>query len=88
MNRQAAYLLVVLVVLFQSNVALSQSMGAGMGMGMGAAPSGTRENPFPNGPQLGDPVQDMDIFDDEGNPVNVREIATGQYTVLVLGCLT
>ena len=75
-------------MMLQGNSALSQSMGAGMGMGMGAAPTGTRDNPFPNGPQLGNLVQDMDIFDDEGTPVNIREIATGQYTVLVLGCLT
>jgi hypothetical protein len=39
-------------------------------------------------PAIGELVQDVDIVDDEGNPVNIREIATGQYTVLVTGCLT
>ncbi len=39
-------------------------------------------------PQIGERVQNVTIVDDLGNPVNLREIATEQYTVIVLGCLT
>ena len=39
-------------------------------------------------PEIGEPLHDLTIVGDEGNPVNIREIATGQYSVFVLGCLT
>ena len=39
-------------------------------------------------PQIGDMVPDLEIVDDEGNPVSLRELTQGQYTVLTLGCLT
>lgn len=44
---------------------------------------------FEEGPgQIGEQLPDITIFDDQGNPVNLRELATENYTVLVLGCLT
>ena len=43
---------------------------------------------FENGPKVGEQVPDVTIVDDQGNPVDMRELARGQYTVLTLGCLT
>ena len=39
-------------------------------------------------PEIGEPLQDLTIVDAEGNPANLREIASGHYSVIVLGCLT
>ncbi len=39
-------------------------------------------------PEIGEPLQDLTLVDDQGNPANIREIASEHYTVLVLGCLT
>jgi hypothetical protein len=39
-------------------------------------------------PEIGDPLPDLTIVDDMGNPVNIRDLASENYTVLVLGCLT
>ncbi len=39
-------------------------------------------------PEIGEPLQDLTLVDDHGNPANIREIASEHYTVLVLGCLT
>lgn len=33
-------------------------------------------------------LPDLDAFDEQGNPVKLRELCAGQYTVLVAGCLT
>ena len=43
---------------------------------------------FSTVPGIGEPVPDVQVVNDQGDPVNIREVATGQYTVLVLGCLT
>jgi hypothetical protein len=40
------------------------------------------------GPKVGDQMPDVTIVDDMGMPVNVRELTKGNYSVLVLGCLT
>ena len=39
-------------------------------------------------PKVGEPLPDIAIYDDLGNPVNLRELASENYKVLVLGCLT
>ncbi len=39
-------------------------------------------------PQIGEPLQDLTLVDDQGNPANIRELARDQYAVFVLGCLT
>jgi len=39
-------------------------------------------------PQVGESLPDITIYDDLGNPVNIRELANENYKVLVLGCLT
>ena len=86
MSRFSLLLLVILAGSYQGASAQPPGFGMGMGMGMGAGPMDARF--YETAPKVGDLVQDLDIFDDQGNPVNIREIATGQYTVLVLGCLT
>jgi len=39
-------------------------------------------------PKVGEPLPDIAIHDDLGNPVNIRELADENYKVLILGCLT
>ncbi len=39
-------------------------------------------------PQIGELIPDLEIVDDHGNPVSLRELTRGQYTVFTLGCLT
>ncbi len=39
-------------------------------------------------PKIGEPLPDLTLVDDQGNPANIRDIANEHYTVLVLGCLT
>lgn len=39
-------------------------------------------------PEIGEPLPDISIFDEAGKPVDIRQLARENYTVLVLGCLT
>ncbi len=39
-------------------------------------------------PQIGALVPDLEIVDDQGNLVRLRELTEGHYTVMTLGCLT
>ena len=58
-------------------------MGMAAGMGMGANPR------FDVAPEVGEQFPDLTIVDDQGNPVNIRDLASeSPYTVLTLGCLT
>jgi len=41
-----------------------------------------------NAPQIGEQLPDITVHDDMGNPVNLRELASENHKVLVLGCLT
>ena len=44
---------------------------------------------FVGAPEIGEQIFDVTIVDDQGNPVNIRELASqSSYTVLTLGCLT
>lgn len=86
MTRLTLLLMAVLAGAYQGVSAQPPGVGMGMGMGMGMGAMDARF--YAAAPKVGDMVQDLDIFDDQGNPVNIREVATGQYTVLVLGCLT
>lgn len=51
-------------------------------------PSGDIERFVELGPKVGEQLPDLTIVDDMGMPVNIREITKGNYSVLVLGCLT
>ena len=68
--------------------AIAQVPGMGMGMGMGAGRTAMDERFYSTVPGIGERVPDIQVVNDRGDPVNIREAATGQYTVLVLGCLT
>ena len=68
--------------------AVAQVPAMGMGMGMGAGPTAMDERFYSTVPGVGELVPDIQVVNDRGDPVNIREVATGQYTVLVLGCLT
>ena len=70
-------LLVLILALFQSHSVFAQLRNG---------------PPMPgfdkSAPKIGEPLPDLSIFDDKGNPVNLRELASENYKVLVLGCLT
>ena len=73
------WLTVAVAVSWLPNIVLAQ-------MGMGLNPPESR---FANAPGLGEPIPDVTIVDDQGNPANIRELARrSPYTVLTLGCLT
>ena len=86
-------LLALLVAGFQPTISMAQ-----MGMGMIASDAGKAvlfvggEPPdvrFVGAPEVGEQISDVTIVDDQGNPVNIRELASqSPYTVLTLGCLT
>ncbi len=82
MTWQRVLLPLALAGLLQSGAALAQQ-----GMGVPGA-----ERPMPRfdvAPQMGEQFPDVTIVDDQGNPVNIRELASqSPYTVLTLGCLT
>ena len=51
-------------------------------------PSGDMPRFLELGPKVGEQLPDLTIVNDLGQPVNIREITKGNYSVLVLGCLT
>ena len=77
MNRRLLYLVlagIFLAGIFQASFVVAQG------------PPHGRFEQF--APQLGDLIPDLEIVDDHGNPVSLRELTRGQYTVFTLGCLT
>ena len=78
-------ILIVPIALGLSAAAFGQQPGMGMG-----AQGAERPNPrFDVAPEIGEQIPDLTIVDDQGNPVNIRELASrSPYTVLTLGCLT
>ena len=88
MKRLIALSIFVFFGAVQSAIAQAPGAGMGMGMGMGAGPTAMDERFYGTVPGIGEPVPDVQVVNDRGDPVNIREVATGQYTVLVLGCLT
>ncbi len=68
--------------------AASAQAPGGMARGMGAGPSGMDTRFMDIVPDIGEQIPDVTIVDDQGNPVNMRDITSGQYTVLTVGCLT
>ena len=75
-SRINAGLLVGLLLYLGSNTAFSQTN----------LPLMERFETF--APKVGEPLPDITVHDDLGNPVNIRELADENYKVLVLGCLT
>ena len=83
MIRSCALFTLIGLGLLQVNPAVAQP-----GMGMAGGPSPVDAMFLAAAPELGDAVPDLTIVDRDGNPVNMRELARENYTVLVLGCLT
>ena len=55
----------------------------------GAGGEGGAHDTVDVAPQLGDKIADLTIVDAQGEPVNIRDLASrSPYTVLTLGCLT
>jgi hypothetical protein len=91
MIRRLNPLVLFAAALFLAGVASAQAPGGtagGMARGMGAGPSGMDTRFMAIVPAIGEQIPDVTIVDDQGNPVNMRDITTGQYTVLTVGCLT
>ncbi len=82
MTWQRVLIPIAILGLLQSSAVLAQQ-------GMGA-PGAARPSPrFDAALQLGEQVPDLTIVDAQGEPVNLRELAShSPYTVLTLGCLT
>lgn len=71
-------LMISTAVVLSSSPAFGQEAGAGQATGR-----------FVGAPEVGEQIPDVTIVDDQGNPVNIRELASrSPYTVLTLGCLT
>ncbi len=87
MIRRLSPFVLFAAALFLAGIASAQAPG-GMARGMGAGPSGMDTRFMATVPAIGEQVPDVTIVDDQGNPVNMRDITTGQYTVLTVGCLT
>ena len=87
MIRRLSSLVTFAAALCLVSIASAQAPG-GMARGMGAGPSGMDTRFMATVPAIGEQIPDITIVDDQGNPVSMRDITTGQYTVLTLGCLT
>ncbi len=89
MIRRLPSIVTFAVMLFLAGVASAQAPGGmARGMAAGAGPSGMDTRFMNTVPDIGEQIPDISIVDDQGNPVNMRDITTGQYTVLTVGCLT
>ncbi len=53
-----------------------------------AAQGESPENRFASVPQIGELIPDIEIVDQHGYPVRLRDLTRGHYTVMTLGCLT
>ena len=80
MALRTGLLLTMLAALLQANAAFAQDRPESL-----YQPPDLR---FHLAPKIGEQLPDLTIADDQGNPVNIRELAREHYTVLVLGCLT
>ncbi len=87
MIRRLSSLLTFTALLCLAGVASAQAP-RGMAGAMGAGPSGMDTRFMEIVPDIGEQIPDVTIVDDQGNPVNMRDITRGQYTVLTVGCLT
>ena len=64
--------------------------------GLATTPAKAQTSPFEGvnqrfeaaAPQIGESLPDVSVYDLEGTELKIRDLVHGQYTVLVLGCLT
>ena len=71
-----------------SAIVLSMVAAPSLSNAQRAGPTGDIPKFIELGPKVGEQLPDITIVDDMGSPVNIREITKGNYSVLVLGCLT
>lgn len=71
-----------------ATIALGLIAASSLSQAQRAGPSGDIPRFIEMGPKVGEQLPDLTIVDDMGSPVNIREITKGNYSVLVLGCLT
>ncbi len=89
MIRRLSSLVIFAAALCLASIASAQAPGGmARGMAAGGGPTGMDTRFMDIVPDIGEQLPDISIVDDQGNPVNMRDITTGQYTVLTLGCLT
>lgn len=62
-----------------------QRMGRDQGFGSGGARARNFEAAAP---KVGEPMPDVLVYDDEGNPHRLPDLLGEHYSVLILGCLT
>ena len=62
-----------------------QRMGRDQGVGGGGVMARNFEE---EAPKVGEPLPDVLVYDDEGNPHRLPELLGEHYSVLILGCLT
>ena len=74
MTYRPTLLLVVIAGILQTSLAIAQE-----------TPTRSR---YALVPQIGELIPDLEIVDDQGKPVKLRELTQGHYTVMTLGCLT
>ena len=74
---------VVISMVLSSASLFAQGMGPGNGMGQPMVAEFEAA-----APDIGEALHDITIYNDLGIPVNVRDLASGKYKVIVLGCLT
>jgi len=75
MLARSASLVLILAALLQTSVVVAQGTPPQVRFESAAA-------------QVGELIPDLTVVDDQGNPVNLRDITRGHYTTITLGCLT
>ena len=78
----------VLRKIVHASIVLGMVAAPSLSSAQRAGPSGDIPKFLENGPKVGEQLPDLTIFDDMGTPVNIRDVTKGNYSVLVLGCLT
>ena len=82
--------------LIRKSVHFSIVFGLAMSLSLGLVQQGfAQQGPvgdlpgfLANGPKVGERLPDVSIFNDMGEPVSIRDLTKGSYSVMVLGCLT
>ena len=78
-----SWIMTAISVVFSSTSLMAQGMGPGNAMGMPKVAEFEAA-----APEIGEALPDITIYNDLGIPVNIRDLANGNYKVIVLGCLT
>ena len=83
----AAALAIIAAALISSG-ASAQRPGPGQMPNPNAGDGPGAERFWPAAPEVGELFPDVEVVDNAGRPVNIRNLPTENYAVIVLGCLT